>query len=98
MIVERVRRLWLINLASRARIPLLFVIFAHSEPARSTKFRVDTRIGTSATTLRAGSRTEIEGRVNEPEESDWALDSMVSLKRVWDRELFSFISVDPTWR
>jgi hypothetical protein len=33
--------------ASLARIPLLLVIFAHSDPARSTKLSVDTRIGTS---------------------------------------------------
>mmetsp|Transcript_9231 Transcript_9231/g.12751 ORF Transcript_9231/g.12751 Transcript_9231/m.12751 type:complete len:398 (+) Transcript_9231:1140-2333(+) len=42
MMVESVSRLWLMCLPSLARSPLELVILAHSEPARSTRFRVDT--------------------------------------------------------
>jgi hypothetical protein len=93
MIVDSVSRLWLIYFASRARIPLLLVIFAHSDPARSTRLRVDTLIGTSVRRSQRG-----EPRWRRPEDSELALDSMINLKRVWERELFSFISVEPTWR
>jgi hypothetical protein len=62
MMVERVSRLWLMNFASLARIPLLFVILALSEPARSTRFRVETRIGTSTPTSHQRRQGEGERR------------------------------------